>query len=287
MRTYNQQARQGVASSTANMQMQPLRANRSSTNQTQRGPEDYPDENLAPPRKMANIETSSTHPMWDSNNDPWSTKNIATSTSTSISISSRPSFVIHQDNIQKGGNGHRVETEQNHAQDSSQQIAASNSSCSAIDALPPLPLPPHLLATGASVSSLSGIEKNGISIPDINHILARTSSAEFRNSCNDTIRSTSSPATDICERDNDVFSLVGENSECIENEASMEDETTMQGEEIEGDEAEDEIVAGTSEEEDEIEEIAKTAQAVSESVLIAEEYTEDILAHVKRTEVRA
>ena len=86
MRTYNQPARQGVASSTANMQTQPVRANRSSTNQTQRGPEDYPDENLAPPRKMANIETSSTHPMWDSNNDPWSTKNIATSTSTSISI---------------------------------------------------------------------------------------------------------------------------------------------------------------------------------------------------------
>ena len=106
----------------------------------------------------------------------------------------------------------------------------------------------------------------------IEQILSRTSAAEFRNSCNDSIRSTSSPATDIYDRESDVYSLLPQHNDLLENEAPMEDETTIQE------------ISGTSEEE--LEQITRPPQPVSESVLVSDEYSADILAHVKRTEVR-
>ena len=59
----------------------------------------------------------------------------------------------------------------------------------------------------------------------------------------------------------------------------MDDDTTLQ-------EDNEDIVAGTSEDEEVEEVIERSAQAVSEAVLISEEYSEDILGHVKQTEVR-
>ena len=108
--------------------------------------------------------------------------------------------------------------------------------------------------------------------PNIDQIISHTSAAEFRNSCNDSIRSTSSPTTDVYERDSEVFSLLHQNNEMLEKEAPMEDDTTLQE------------ISGASEEE--LEEITKPPQPVPESVLVSDEYSADILTHVKRTEVK-
>ena len=105
----------------------------------------------------------------------------------------------------------------------------------------------------------------------IDQIISRTSAAEFRNSCNDSIRSTSSPATDIFDRDSEVFNLLHQNNELLENEAPMDDEATIHE------------VSGVSDAEPEV--IANPPQPVPESVLVSDEYSADILAHVKRTEV--
>ena len=127
----------------------------------------------------------------------------------------------------------------------------------------------HSIETSRGVQLMAADFNNS----SIDQILSRTSAAEFRNSCNDSIRSTSSPATDIYDRDSDVYSLLQQHNDLLENEAPMEDETTIQE------------ISGTSEEE-EIEQITSPPQPVSESVLVSDEYSADILAHVKRTEVR-
>ena len=200
LRTYNQQTKENPTSSQSYSQQ--ARKSQKGTNQSQKHFQSYPDENKPPPAKIANTK----------NSPPHSTRE---STST-LSTSARPSFVIHQDNN-----------------------------------------------------------------PNLDHILSRTSAAEFRNSCNDTIRSTSSPATDILERDNDVFSLLHQHNQILEDENQMDDETTIQG----GEENE-EVIAGTSEA-DELDAVIEIpSQPVSEAVLISEEYSADILAHVKRTEVK-
>ena len=85
--------------------------------------------------------------------------------------------------------------------------------------------------------------------------------------------------SDILERD-DVFSLLHQH-DILEDEDQMDDETTIQG----GDENE-EVIIGTSEADSFEAVIERPAQPVSEAVLISEEYSADILAHVKRTEVK-
>ena len=264
LRTHNQQGKKYATATN-----QQFKHSRSAAANQDKKDQNYPDENLPPPKKIPNIEVP--HSLWGS--DTWSSAQTSIkTTSSNVLASSRPTFVIHEDSYLQQ-DGHSRSRDQVLS-----DITGSTASSSSSFPLPPLPLPSHLMpsASGSSSSSIETLHgKSNSTIPDIDHILYRTSSVEFRNTCNDTIRSTSSPATDICE--NDVFSLVGDHHE----EDLLEDETTMQADDG------DEIVTGTSEEGEEVVDIEqRSPEPVPESVLIAEEYSEDILAHCKRTEVR-
>ena len=63
----------------------------------------------------------------------------------------------------------------------------------------------------------------------------------------------------------------------METDELVEDDATLQG-----DDEEEEIA---EKQEEEIQSISRQPQPVSETVLISDEYSEDILFHVKRTEV--
>ena len=215
--------------------------NQSHQTQSHKHYQSISDENKPPPAKIPNTKASPSH----------STKAVfiptsKNQTSTSITTSAKPSFVIHQDVLSP--------QENQPATKSVFSFGGKNVQ--------------NTFKDSSNGQSLTGDLNN----PNIDQIISHTSAAEFRNSCNDSIRSTSSPTTDVYERDSEVFNLLHQNNEMLEKEAPMEDDTTLQE------------ISGASEEE--LEEIAKPPQPVPESVLVSDEYSADILAHVKRTEVR-
>ena len=178
---------------------------------------------------------------------------------TSITTSAKPSFVIHQDDFSPKSNLPPYKTGFNFGAKNVLNTCKETSSTENI-------------TDGTEISKALQPITADINNASIDQIISRTSAAEFRNSCNDSIRSTSSPATDIYDRDSEVYSLLHQNNELLENEAPMDDETTIQE------------ISGASEGEPEI--IKRPPQPVPESVLESDEYSADILAHVKRTEVK-
>ena len=280
LRTYNQQTKENATSSQSYSQQ--ARKSQKGTNQSQKHFQSYPDENKPPPAKIANTKNSPPHSTRESKS--YASRDIqyvAKSISSTLSTSARPGFVIHQDNISENVSSYASIKESNYRGKTGEQKIPDTSSATGS-----LLMQVSQLKQGSSSTSTHNSKAEHLSIdvsnnPNLDQIISRTSVAEFRNSCNDTIRSTSSPATDILERDNDVFSLLHQHNEILEDEDQMDDETTIQG-----DEENEEVIAGTSEE-DELEAvIERPAQPVSEAVLISEEYSADILAHVKRTEVK-
>ena len=279
LRTHNQNTKENNPFCGEQGQVKQTKNSRTPTNFSHANLQNYPEENRPPPAKIANTKKSPVHHMWDSNRDPWSSQNIERPTS--LTTSAKSSFVIHEDNINQDNNGYLRSKEFTSTQNAQFPTNIPSTLSSVIAQVPTS----HVTSTIGNVKNsteLHNFAKDGSSNSlDIDHILSRTSAAEFRNSCNDTIRSTSSPSTDICERDNDVFSLLQRPNDTLENEALMEDDTTIQGEEA----IEDEIIAGTSEEDESVDVTESSPEPVPESVLTAEEYSDDILAHVKRTEV--
>ena len=178
---------------------------------------------------------------------------------TSITTSAKPSFVIHQDDLSPKSN--LLPSKSGFNFGGKNVLNAFKETSSTENVTNGIEISKTLQPTTADINNTS-----------IDQIISRTSAAEFRNSCNDSIRSTSSPATDIYDRDSEVYSLLHQNNELLENEAPMDDEATIQE------------ISGASEEEPEI--IKRPPQAVPESVLESDEYSADILAHVKRTEVK-
>ena len=239
------------------------------------------DENKPPPAKIANTKSSPNHtkhnlanqvPM----NDKWDSGIFQTSATININNSVKPSFVIHQDSSPKD---ERYSVIKECSQNPKEALKESISIPSSINSLiGHIPSSHHATATSIETSKESKHLPSDFSInPSIDHIISQTSAAEFRNTCNDSIRSTSSPATDIYERENDLFSLLRQQKETLENDELMEDDATLQG-----DDEEEDIAAKQDEE---IQSISRQPQPVSETVLITDEYSEDILFHVKRTEV--
>jgi hypothetical protein len=278
LRAYNQQTKENTTSSHAYSQQ--ARKSQKGTNQSLKHFQSYPDENKPPPAKIANTKNSPPHSSRESKNYGLrDTQNVAKSISSALSTSEKPSFVIHQDNINENLSSYASLKESNYSSKTGEHKIPDTSSApgSLLFQVSQLKQANSSASTHNSDAHLSVDTSNH---PNLDHILSRASAAEFRNSCNDTIRSTSSPATDILERDNDVFSLLRQNNEILEDEDQMDDETT-----IRGDEENEEAIIGTSEDELEAE-IERPAQPVSEAVLISEEYSADILAHVKRTEVK-
>lgn len=277
LRAYNQQTKENTTSSQAYSQQ--ARKSQKGTNQSLKHFQSYPDENKPPPAKIANTKNSPPHSSRESKNYGLrDTQNVAKSISSALSTSEKPSFVIHQDNINENLSSYASLKESNYSSKTGEHKIPDTSSApgSLLFQVSQLKQANSSASTHNSNAHLSVDTSNH---PNLDHILSRASAAEFRNSCNDTIRSTSSPATDILERDNDVFSLLRQNNEILEDEDQMDDETT-----IRGDEENEEAIIGTSEDELEAE-IERPAQPVSEAVLISEEYSADILAHVKRTEL--
>ena len=237
-------------------------------NQSHKHFQNSSDENKPPPAKIPNTKSSPSH---SSRASYLPTGRILVPTSAPITTSTKPSFVIHQDalspreNLQVAATGFSFDTKnvENTLQEAMSVENKSN-----------LPTISKGMDTSNGIATSKGLHPMTADFTNtsIEQILSRTSAAEFRNSCNDSIQSTSSPATDLYDRDSDVYSLLQQHNDLLENEAPMEDDTTIQE------------ISGTSEEE-EPEQITKPPQPVSESVLVSDEYSADILAHVKRTEV--
>ena len=279
LRAYNQQAKENTTSSEA--YSQEARKSQKVTNQTHKHFQSYPDENKPPPAKIANTKNSPPHSTRESRSHGLrDAQNATKSISSNFYTSAKQSFVIHQDNLSDNASSFDSMKESNYRGKIGEQKIPDSSSATGS-----LPMQVPQLKQGSYTTSIHNSkesENSSIQLsnnPNLDNILSRTSAAEFRNSCNDTIRSTSSPATDILERD-DVFSLLHQH-DILEDEDQMDDETTIQG----GDENE-EVIIGTSEADSFEAVIERPAQPVSEAVLISEEYSADILAHVKRTEVK-
>lgn len=280
LRTHILQTKENIPTNSSLRYAQHDRHKEPVSNQSQINFQCYTDENKPPPAKIPNNKRSPNQSAREPSGDQRFTQTIQTSSSVNITTSGKPNFSIHQDVTSPNVNSYARIKEPGCSKKNS-ELTSHDIPSSISSILSQVPTS-NRTTTSSSFDPSKGLQHLSSDLttnPNLGHILSRTSAAEFRNSFNDTIQSTSSPATDVYERDNDVFSLLQQN-DILENETRMDDDTTLQ-------EDNEDIVAGTSEDEEVEEVIERSAQAVSEAVLISEEYSEDILGHVKQTEVKS